>query len=88
MTLGLEEFLKELGAEENISRFYFEFTSKTGKTKRLTLDVCVGDWLKKHKWLKYSFDSDPTEDYQTKYPKSFTSILKQIKKITKNQSKS
>jgi hypothetical protein len=86
MTLGLEEFLKELRAEEGVNHFDFEFhQSSKGNWKLLKLYIYFGD---RDTELDYIFHSDPTENYHTKFPKSFASTLKQIKKEIKNQSKS
>ena len=90
MTLGLEGFLKELRAEEGVIALEFNFfESKITKVLELKLIVWVGDKFKKntrHR-LSYNFDTNP-DPCEKKYPKSFTSTLKQIKKEIKNQPRS
>ena len=88
MTFGLEEFLRELRAIENI--FFVEFKLMEIKHKHqqfLILNLSTKDKSGYQKWLKYSLNSKPTEKHQIKLPKSFASTLKQIKKEIKNQSK-
>jgi hypothetical protein len=88
MTLGLEEFLKELRAEEGITVIEFRFfEAKDTKLQMLDLDICIGDRNADHEWLEYDLSLDPLP-FQKKLPKSFASTLKQIKKEIKNQSKS
>jgi len=88
MTLGLEEFLKELRAEKGVTALEFNFfESRQTKARFLKLNICMLDRSLEHpKWLSWDFDLEPTED-ETKFPKSFASILKQIKQEIKNQPK-
>jgi hypothetical protein len=86
MTLGLEEFLKELRAEEGVTALEFNFfESRQTKTRFLRLNICLSDRRAEiPKWLSWDFDLEPTEE-ETKFPRSFASTLKQIKKEIKNQ---
>ncbi len=85
MTLGLEDFLKELRATQGVAVVQFSFWEcKDTKYQMLKLDVCVGDRVTEQNWLEYRLCSDPL-DFQKKFPKSFASILKEIKKEIKKR---
>lgn len=88
--MTLEEFLKELRTNANITTIEFNFfEAKDTKLLMLDLNVCIGNRKREedHKWLEFDLGSKPLE-FQKKLPKNFTSILKQIKKeIRKKETK-
>jgi hypothetical protein len=76
MTLGLEEFLKELRADNKITAMQFTF-KKLPERETIMLALCTGEMFINPYWSFYSFT----------HQQDFKSILKQIKKEMKNQSK-
>ncbi len=75
MTLGLEEFLKELRAEEGVTALVFDLFDSS----RVTFDFQVYTERPTDS-LKFSWTFD-------KIPKDFTPMRDYIKKEIKNQSK-
>lgn len=87
MTLGLEEFLKELRVDSEITAMQFTLKKLPASetiivrpaSETLMLALCTGEILINPYWSFYSFDITHQQD--------FASTLKQIKQEIKNQPK-
>ena len=84
MKLGLEEFLKELRADENVFYMEFRFMEFPKHKQFLALYLTVRTQNDYRRRLEYDFSSHPTEKHQIKLPRSYKTLLLKIKKDLKN----